>query len=649
MRHIVFFLFWLLGLTVQGIPSEGIKKVLYVNSYHQGHSWADSLTAGIHSILNQKNGVELFVEYFDSQRFPDSLYAIKYISYLVEKYGNTIPDLFMASDDGAARLILDFRARIGSNKPCVLCGINDKAYYTGFANVYGILETFPIDSTLGPLLRFFPNIFRVCVVSDSTQSSFQIRQEIERQAIAFNGKPELSFLSIYDPDSVVLKVNSLQKGDAVFVINMRVHKGQAVDFRAFLRRLTGICPVPVFCNSSDAPGTGIIGGRFTRGYTHGRDAAMLALNILNNPGFKIDPPWQEPHMEYVFDYLPIKKFGYSINNLPSGSVILNQPPSLWNKYKKFILIGGTVVLFLLGVILILSFNITRRIKAEKIIREQMTEIEKKSKSLEEALTALHLSHKQLEAANEELTGLTVSLEEAREKAEESDHLKSAFLANISHEIRTPLNAILGFSSLLLKENKADPLNSSYLSIIRKAGDNLLFLIDKILLVAKIESGQVEIFLQNISVTNIFKEVDSELRNRFSEKEPKLIFSPPEELEEGLIVNTDKELLRIILMELLENALRFSEVKEIHCRAKMESDNMVMFQVEDNGTGIPAEKQKYLFNRFYKMESEDRFHEGAGLGLFIVKSLVELLGGTISFQSEPGKGTLFQFVIPSRSI
>lgn len=649
MRQIVFFVFWLVGLIVQGIPSEGIKKVLYINSYHQGHPWADSLTAGIHSILNQNNGVELFVEYFDSQRFPDSLYAIKYISYLIEKYGNTIPDLFMASDDGAARLLLNFRSKIGSVKPCVLCGINERQYYSAFDNVYGIIETYPIDSTLGPLLKLFPDLFRVWVVSDSTQNSFKIREEIARQAVAFKGKPELHFLPIFDPDSIILKVSSLKKGDAVFVINLRIYQGLAIDFPAFLRRLTESCPVPVFCNSSDAPGTGIIGSRFTRGYTHGRDVALLALTLLNNPKYRPASPWREPHMEYVFDYRPIKKFGYSINNFPSGSVILNQPPSLWNKYKKFILIGGTVVLFLLGVILILSFNITRRIKAEKTIREQMTEIEKKSKSLEEALTALHLSHKQLEAANEELTELTVSLEEAREKAEESDHLKSAFLANISHEIRTPLNAILGFSSLLLKENKADPLNSSYLSIIRKAGDNLLFLIDKILLVAKIESGQIEIFFQNFSVSNIFKQVGSELRNRFSEKEPKLIFVPSEELEEGLIVNTDKELLRIILMELLENALRFSEGKEIHCRAKMESDNMVMFQVEDNGTGIPAEKQKYLFNRFYKIESEDRFHEGAGLGLFIVKSLVELLGGTISFQSEPGKGTLFQFVIPSRSI
>lgn len=527
----------------------------------------------------------------------------------------------------------------------MLCGINDREYYAGFGNVYGVLETFPIDSTLGPLLRLFPDVQRVWVVSDSTPSSLQIRKEIARQAVAFGGKPEMRFFPLFDPDGIISAVETLEKGEAVFVINMRMYKGRTIEFPAFLKSLTESCPVPVFCNSIDAPGTGIIGSRITRGFTHGRDAAILAITLLKNPEFRPTPPWREPHMEYVFDYRSVRKFGYNVKNLPSGSVILNQPHTLWTRYKKAILAGGVITLFLLGVILILSFNISRRIKAEKIIREQMAEIERKSNSLEEALSALQLSHKQLETANEQLTELTVSLEEAREKAEESDHLKSAFLANISHEIRTPLNAILGFSSLLLKENRNDPHNSSYLTIIRKAGDNLLCLIDKIILVAKIETHQVEIFPQSFHVATLFKQVAAEIRNKFSEKEMQLVFVPPEEQQDGLMVHTDRELLRIILTELLENACLFSEGKQVRCTASLTSDKMIAFQIEDNGVGISTEKQKFLFNRFYKMESNDRFHNGLGLGLFIVKSLVELLRGKISFQSEQGRGTVFQFTIP----
>ena len=648
MRRIkyLFGLLWLVRLTVQGFPSDSIKSVLYINSYHQGHVWADSLLKGIQSILTRSNGVELYIENFDSQRFPDSLYAEKFTDYLVNKYIKTVPDLYLASDDGAARLLLNFRARIGSQKPCVLCGINDREYYAGFGNVYGVLETFPIDSTLGPLLRLFPDVQRVWVVSDSTPSSLQIRKEIARQAVAFGGKPEIRFLPLFDPDGIISAVETLEKGEAVFVINMRMYKGRTIDFPSFLKSLTGSCPVPVFCNSTEAPGTGTIGSRITRGYTHGRDAAILAITLLKNPELRPTPPWREPHMEYVFDYRSVSKFGYNVKNLPSGSVILNQPHTLWIRYKKAILAGGAVTLFLLGVILILSFNISRRIKAEKIIREQMAEIERKSNSLEEALSALQLSHKQLETANEQLTELTLSLEEARERAEESDHLKSAFLANISHEIRTPLNAILGFSSLLLKENRNDPHNFSYLTIIRKAGDNLLSLIDKIILVAKIETNQVEIFPQSFYVATLFRQLAAEIRNKFSEKEMQLIFVPPEEQQDGLMIHTDRELLRIILTELLENACRFSEGIQVRCTASLQSDKMILFQIEDNGVGISTEKQKFLFNRFYKMESNDRFHQGLGLGLFIVKSLVELLRGKISFQSEQGRGTIFQFTIPS---
>jgi len=648
MRRIkyLFGLLWLVRLTVQGFPSDSIKSVLYINSYHQGHVWADSLLKGIQSILTRSNGVELYIENFDSQRFPDSLYAEKFTDYLVNKYIKTVPDLYLASDDGAARLLLNFRARIGSQKPCVLCGINDREYYAGFGNVYGVLETFPIDSTLGPLLRLFPDVQRVWVVSDSTPSSLQIRKEIARQAVAFGGKPEMRFLPLFDPDGIISAVETLEKGEAVFVINMRMYKGRTIDFPSFLKSLTGSCPVPVFCNSTEAPGTGTIGSRITRGYTHGRDAAILAITLLKNPELRPTPPWREPHMEYVFDYRSVSKFGYNVKNLPSGSVILNQPHTLWIRYKKAILAGGAVTLFLLGVILILSFNISRRIKAEKIIREQMAEIERKSNSLEEALSALQLSHKQLETANEQLTELTLSLEEARERAEESDHLKSAFLANISHEIRTPLNAILGFSSLLLKENRNDPHNFSYLTIIRKAGDNLLSLIDKIILVAKIETNQVEIFPQSFHVATLFRQLAAEIRNKFSEKEMQLIFVPPEEQQDGLMIHTDRELLRIILTELLENACRFSERIQVRCTAGLPSDKMILFQIEDNGVGISTEKQKFLFNRFYKMESNDRFHQGLGLGLFIVKSLVELLRGKISFQSEQGRGTIFQFTIPS---
>lgn len=644
MRYLFVWILFL-GCSVGALSNDSIKRVLYVNSYHLGYPWADSVSAGIRSVLHQKNGIDLYVEYLDNQRFTDSSYREVFAAYLKRKYIDRIPDLFLASDDGAARLLLSIRPELGPDIPCVLCGINNKEYYAEFKNTYGLVETYPIDSTLGPLLKLFPDIERVVVISDNSPSSIIIRKEIEKQAVVFAGKPEFWFLPIFDPDSVLLAVQNLKKGDAVFVISMRVNKGISIDFSSYLRRLVAVCPVPVFCNSSDVEGTGIVGGRFTRGYTHGRDAAMLALRIVYKQNDTTGIYWENPLMEFVFDYKALKRFGYQVANLPKGSVILNKPVSFFSKYKKTILASGGITVVLLTIILVLAFNIIRRKRAEEIIAVQMEEIERKNRSLEETLTALKSSHKQIEIANKQLTELAISLEEAREKAEESDHLKSAFLANISHEIRTPLNAILGFSALLLKENANESLNSTYLSYIQRAGDALLNLIDKILLVARIESRQICPHKSSFPVKKLFEDLKTFIHSKFPEKENMLLFLPDSETISGMTIHSDRELLRTVLSELLDNACQFSESSEIRCIFESNSSENFSFSVEDNGIGIDEEKQKHLFHRFYKMESANKFHQGTGLGLFIAKSLVELLGGYISLTSVLGEGTTVSFTIP----
>lgn len=238
---------------------------------------------------------------------------------------------------------------------------------------------------------------------------------------------------------------------------------------------------------------------------------------------------------------------------------------------------------------------------------------------------------------------------AKEKAEESDKLKSIFLANMSHEIRTPMNAIMGFSELLVDLELDDAEKSQYINIIQNSGNRLLQIIDDIVDISKLELDQVGVNKSEINLHELF-ESSLELVRRGSLFEAKpninLILNLPEEYN-GLSVFTDSNRFHQILDNLLNNALKFSEFGTVEVGYKFNeylSQTMVEVYVKDEGCGIPENKQDIIFESF-RQGDEEQFTDGTGLGLSISKGLVKLLGGEIRFESEEGKGSTFYFTLP----
>ncbi len=239
------------------------------------------------------------------------------------------------------------------------------------------------------------------------------------------------------------------------------------------------------------------------------------------------------------------------------------------------------------------------------------------------------------------------LEEAREKAIESDKLKSAFLANMSHEIQTPMNAIIGFSKLLSPDETNQSDNSEYIEIIRSTGNSLLTLIDDIIDFAKIEAGEVTINRSACIVNKVMKELhtsfESERLNK-GKNNLELLLNIPEKSEELTIV-TDQNRFRQIFSNLLNNALKFTVKGKIEFGYDVKKEFLV-FYVRDTGIGIPKEKQGIIFERFRQVEfNYTKKFGGTGLGLAISKNLVKLLGGEIWVESEKGKGSVFKFTVP----
>jgi len=240
------------------------------------------------------------------------------------------------------------------------------------------------------------------------------------------------------------------------------------------------------------------------------------------------------------------------------------------------------------------------------------------------------------------------LKRAKEKAEQADRLKSAFLANMSHEIRTPINGILGFASLLeMKEFPRDK-EKKYLSIINNSGKLLLNLINDIIDLAKIEAGQLNIDKSLFELNGTMKELKEFYltdRSRRSKDQIEIRLAIEDEEDNNFILS-DANRLKQILNNLISNSIKFTDQGFVEF-GYFKQTGYLLFYVKDTGTGISEKEKEIVFERFKQADMGSRKKEGTGLGLAISKGLVELLGGEIWLDSEPGHGSTFYFTFPAQ--
>ena len=233
-----------------------------------------------------------------------------------------------------------------------------------------------------------------------------------------------------------------------------------------------------------------------------------------------------------------------------------------------------------------------------------------------------------------------ALVEAKVKAEEANTLKSAFLANISHEIRTPLNAIVGFSDLLAsEEGELSEERQEYVRIIENNNALLLQLISDVLDLSKIEAGTLDFVYTDIDVHGLFVELEDTIRLR--NKKPGVRIWYHVQMTE-CVIHTDRSRLMQVVMNLINNAMKFTEQGSIEFGYYLQEDGFLYFYVTDTGYGIPAEHLNEIFGRFVKLNS---FVQGTGLGLPICRTIVEKLGGKIGVVSQQGEGSTFWFTLP----
>lgn len=289
-------------------------------------------------------------------------------------------------------------------------------------------------------------------------------------------------------------------------------------------------------------------------------------------------------------------------------------------------------------------DITERKQAEIELYENEMQLKQQNEEYLQLNEEYHAINEQYLLVNEDLKNANQSLVIAKEKAEENDRLKSAFLSNISHEIRTPMNGIIGFANLIINKELDHEKHKKYVNIIKNCGQQLLNLIDDLVDVAKIEANQIQIDPQTVFVNVIVEEMIDMFKDNASKKSLNIVSEIPVGISTPIII-TDPLRLKQIMYNLIGNALKFTDHGVIKVGYTLK-DTVIEFFVKDNGIGIAKEHLGFIFDRFSQAPTEkNQLNTGTGLGLSICKSLVGLLGGSIYVESEPQRGSSFYFTIP----
>lgn len=240
------------------------------------------------------------------------------------------------------------------------------------------------------------------------------------------------------------------------------------------------------------------------------------------------------------------------------------------------------------------------------------------------------------------------LKEAKERAEQSEQLKTNFLANISHEIRTPLNAIMGFSALLQDDSLKSSNRDEFTNFIHDNSYKLLELMDEIFDIAQIESGIVPMHFEPCTINKLLVNLAMQfnIQKTLIDKEHINIQVKRNHKDDAFSILTDEQKLKQVLVNLIENALKYTESGNIDFGYELLEDKRIQFFVKDSGIGFHQEKLDVLFERFRQFEEgHSRSFGGIGLGLTLSKKFVELMGGTMWADSTLGVGSTFYFSLP----
>ena len=471
--------------------------------------------------------------------------------------------------------------------------------------VGGMLNRYDIRRNIDLIRSLYPQVENIALVTDNTYGGISLQALVRAE---WENDPDLNLVLVDSregEETAFRTYATLPPRSAVMLGTWRVGSDGEFFMQRSLNDLVQNNPrVPVFSVTGTGIGDTAIGG-YVPEYENGAEVIANQIRKYYDTDDIEDAHFHTSKSLYLFDSRKLKEWKIAEYALPKGSVIEDTMAAKLSKYSHYIelLVAGILLL-----VLLLLF-----------------------------VTWLLLRMRRLKLTLEEREGQLVV---AREKAEESDMLKSAFLANMSHEIRTPLNAIVGFSSLMQSEELSQEERAEYCTIVVSNSEMLLTLLNDILDISSLECGKIRFNYASEDIVQICQHVmmtTAHTRQRGVEGR----FACP---VGSFMLTTDAHRLSQILINLLTNAGKFTSEGSITLGVEIDEERgEVLFSVADTGPGIPPDKQDLVFNRFEKLDGNKK--KGTGLGLAICRQIAMIVGGRIWVDSAYTGGTRFVFAHP----